>query len=72
MAIFVFSVLFILFTIEVLNPKKSKKTSKSHHSKPGRNQNIQDRKPHLEGNHPKTKQNSSEGTHPSKSHRVSN
>ncbi len=67
MAVFVFSVLFILFTIEVLNPKKSKKKSNLPDSKPCGNPNIQDRKPNLKGNHPKTTNKPSAGTHPSKS-----
>ncbi|MCT7970006.1 hypothetical protein NG799_27205 [Laspinema sp. D1] len=67
MAILVFSLLFILFTLEVLNPKKSKKPSNSHQSTPCCNYNIQDRKPNLEGNHPKTAQKSPPGTPPPKS-----
>ncbi|MCT7984854.1 hypothetical protein NG796_16410 [Laspinema sp. A4] len=67
MAYFVFSLLFILFTIEVLNPKKSKKSSHSNQSQPGSNHNIQDRKPNSEGNHPKNTQKSSPGTPPPKS-----
>jgi hypothetical protein len=69
MAIFVFSVLFILFTIEVLKPQKSQKKSNLHHSKPCCNPNIKDRKPNLEGNHPKTTDKPSAGTRPSKSRR---
>ncbi|MGL5192833.1 MAG: hypothetical protein ACRC8Y_04450 [Chroococcales cyanobacterium] len=67
MAIFVFCVLFFLFTLEVLNPKKSQKKSNSHHYQPCCNHNIQDRKPNLEDNHPKTTDKPSAGTCPSKS-----
>jgi hypothetical protein len=69
MAFFVFGLLFILFTIEILHPKKSKKSSHSHQSQPGSNSPIQDRKPNLEGNHSKPPQKSSPGTPPPKSHR---
>ncbi|MBO0350227.1 hypothetical protein J0895_14120 [Phormidium pseudopriestleyi FRX01] len=67
MAVVVFSLLFILFTIEVLKPKKSKNKSNLHHSKHCCDYNIQDRKSNLEGNHPKTTHNPSAGTRPSKS-----
>ncbi len=64
MAYFVFGLLFVLFTIEVFNPKKSKKSSNLTQSKPGCPYNIQDQKPNLEGNHPKTTQKPSTGTPP--------
>ncbi len=66
MAILVFSLLFIFFTIEIFSPKKPKKLSNSNYCQPCCSPNPKDRKPNLEGVPSKNASQSPAGNRPSK------